>query len=533
MKLNRIEGQHPSLAFNTADHLKSVKKSHSYHSFNEPKKSSKNTIHMHLEDKINQSDGHHSFEVIIQLNDELKKDKQKLQKALGSAITVSHVFTHIDAIAATLTANQIIKLSQHPQVYSIEENIRIDINLDTANKWFGTEAAREDFNLTGSGVTIAIVDTGIDNDHLDLDENKVIGWKDFVNRNDSPYDDQGHGTHVASIAAGTGDANYRYKGVAPEAKLVGIKVLDANGSGSITQIIQGMEWLIDHKDQYGVQIANLSFGSSGSSDGTDALSQIVNAAVDRGIAVTVAAGNQGPEKYTIGSPGAAQKAITVGSMADVGERGFFQNDFSSRGPTEDERRKPDISGPGYRITAAQANSYNDYATYSGTSMATPFIAGTIALMLESNPSLSPEEIKNNVLESSEDWGKESKDIDYGAGRLQAYKAIMNAGNQRENLPATPNHTQINGRLQSTRDRDLYQYRVESLDYPVSLTLILDNETSDFDLYVYDSNGYLVDYSYTTERQENVSFVPKSIDDYVVEIYSYRGKGAYYLDISGG
>ncbi|WP_272436016.1 S8 family serine peptidase [Terrihalobacillus insolitus] len=185
------------------------------------------------------------------------------------------------------------------------------------------------------------------------------------------------------------------------------------------------------------------------------------------------------------------------------------------------------------MTAAQANSYNDYVTYSGTSMATPFIAGTIALMLESNPSLSPEEIKNNVLESSEDWGKESKDIDYGAGRLQAYKAIMNAGNQRGNLPATPNHTQINGRLQSTRDRDLYQYRVESLDYPVSLTLILDNETSDFDLYVYDSNGYLVDYSYTTERQENVSFVPKSIDDYVVEIYSYRGKGAYYLDISGG
>jgi serine protease AprX len=535
LKIKRIESEQLLFPLHSGEDRKSQKRTAHNHIkskkvISEP---NNNKIQKPLEQKMEHSVDDESFEVIVQLTSNLKKDRKKLQSILGASFQPNHVFTYIDAFSAKLTSKQIKKLSNHQEVKYIEENMTLDINLDTASKWFGTQKARNDFNLTGSGVTIAILDTGVDNNHFDLNENKVIGWKDVINGLTAPYDDQGHGTHVASIAAGTGDANFRYTGVAPKASIVGVKVLDANGSGSMAQIIQGIEWVIANKDNYNIRIGNLSLGSSGTSDGEDALSQAVNAAVDEEITFAVAAGNEGPEKYTIGTPGAAQQAITVGSMADVGEMGYFQNLFSSRGPTSDERRKPDISAPGYRITAAEANSYDNYITFSGTSMATPFIAGTIALILEASPSLSPQQVKNTLLETAEDWGEENKDIDYGAGRLQGYRAIETAGNFRGENPVNPDHIRQSGQLYSTRDQELWQYQIDSLSYPVSVTMIIEDEKDDFDLYVYDPNGTLVGYSYTTEREEKVSFVPRNTGNYLIEIYSYRGSGRYYLDVSGG
>lgn len=534
MKLKKLEGELSS-PLPAADDLKSAK--NKKHHVNQQKTNLKATnrtkIQIQLEDQLANCDAADTFEVIVQLSCDLKKDKEKVNKILGNSIVPDHFFSYINAFSAKLTDKQIKQLNLQQDVKLIEQNISIDANLDTANRWFGTEKARDDLNLSGSGITIAIVDTGIDSDHLDINDNKVIGWNDLVNGQSSPYDDQGHGTHVASIAAGSGDSNYRYKGVAPDASLVGVKVLDTNGAGSMTQIIQGVEWLIDHKDEYQIQIANLSLGSTGSSDGGDALSQAVNAAVDHGITVVVAAGNSGPNRYSIGTPAAAEKAITVGSMADVGERGYFLNLYSSRGPTSDGRNKPDISAPGHQITAAEANSADNYVAYSGTSMASPFVAGTLALILQINPDLTPDQLKNTLLESCEDWGKENENIDYGAGRLQGYEAIRSAGNLRGDLPTTPDHIQQSSHLQSTSDRELWQYQIGTLSYPVSITLIQENETNDFDLYVYDSKRRLIGYSNTVQRQEVVSFVPRSTGNYVIEIYSYRGKGAYYLDISGG
>lgn len=529
MKIKRIDSEFVSLS--SADHLKSEKKKDK----NVPKNQTPpfhSKIHWVLDQKVDQCQDDDTFEVIVQVTSQVKKDLKKLENILGSSFKPNHVFTYIDAFTATVTAKQIKQLSQIQDVQSIEENMTIHINLDTANRWFGTQKARNDFELTGEGITIAILDTGIDDNHLDLNENKVTGWKDFVNAQSTPYDDQGHGTHVASISAGTGDANFRYHGVAPNASLVGVKVLDENGSGYLAQIIQGVEWIISQKETLDIRIGNLSLGSSGSSDGTDALSQAVNAAVDHGITMAVAAGNEGPEKYTIGTPGAAEKAITVGSMADVGEMGYFQNLFSSRGPTADERTKPDISGPGSDITAALANSTNRYVTHSGTSMATPFVAGTIALMLETDPELTPQTIKQLVVDTAEDWGRVNDDYDYGAGRLQAYKAIQAAGDLRGDLPVTPDHMQQSGYVQR-RSRELWQYQIDSLNYPVSVSIIIEDERNDFDLYIYDPNGSLVGYSYSTEREEHVSFVPRTIGNYTIEVYSYSGNGFYYLDISGG
>lgn len=490
-------------------------------------------IHKELEDKVNLKDDE-LHNVIVHVSENIKKDLTQLKSQLGFSIKPKVIFEMVDAFSTELTSKQVKELSRHHDITFIEEDITIKTNLNTATTWFGVNKASRNFDVDGSGITIAVIDTGIDSQHVDLDEGKVIGWKDFVNDRNQPYDDNGHGTHVASIAAGTGEGNERFKGVAPAASLVGVKVLDANGSGSMSQILSGIDWIVANREKFGLRIANLSFGSSSASDGQDALSLAVNQATRYGITFFVAAGNAGPEKYTIGTPGSAERAITVGSMADVMEGGYFLNLFSSRGPTLDGRIKPDIVGPGYYITAAKANTVNGYVTYSGTSMATPFVAGTAALMLSANPSLSHKQIKNILTSTSEEWGKSGNDIDYGAGRLQGYQAIQKAGNLEGSQPKNrPDHIRETSYLETTNDYQLFEYQVDELKYPLALTLLQENENADFDVYVYNPNRNLVASSTSIDREEKLSFTPPITGEYLIVVYSYQGGGAYYLDISGG
>ena len=322
------------------------------------------------------------------------KENLDLQEKIGKFDTTFE-YTIFDGIAATMTKEQIKQLDHMPFIKQVEYDEEVNISLSTANDSFGTKKARTDFGVTGdrdgnatsyskNDIVVAVINTGIDPNHVDLNGGKVIGWRDLVNGQATAYDDQGHGTHVASIATGEGQGNSLYKGVAPEAALVGIKVLDRNGSGSMSTVTAGIDWAVQNKDVYGIKVINLSLGTSASSDGTDSTSLAVNRAVDAGIVVVVAAGNSGPKTYTIGSPGAATKAITVGAGADLGKKGFFLADFSSRGYTADGRVKPDIFAPGYQIMAARSGTSNGYVAYSGTSMATPFLAGTVALMLDAN-----------------------------------------------------------------------------------------------------------------------------------------------------
>ncbi len=347
-------------------------------------------------------------------------------------------------------------------------------------------------------------------------------------------------THVAGIAAGEGEANATYKGVAPEAGLVGIKVLDSQGSGSMSDIAAGIDWAVQNKDKYGIEVLNLSLGSSASSDGTDTTSEAVNNAVDAGLVVMVAAGNSGPETYTVGSPGAAEKAITVGAAADPGEGGYFLADFSSRGYTADERIKPDIVGPGYNITAPEANTGNGYIEHSGTSMATPFTAGTALLLLDANPSLTPAQLESHLTGTAEDWGPAGKDIDYGHGLLDGYAAIESAGGLSGTNIAKPDHFYANGNLSGSGASDVYELEVTTTDYPVALTTIMPDWSSswfsaspDFDVYVYDGSGNVVAKSEGTKRQETVSFQPSSTGTYTVEVYSYSDAGDYFFDTSAG
>ncbi|MEM2094015.1 MAG: S8 family serine peptidase [Candidatus Bathyarchaeia archaeon] len=472
----------------------------------------------------------------------------QLSERLGY-FPVKYRYKSLPGVAACLTQRQIDVLSRIPFVRSIEFDTKtVHIMLDGATYWFGADAASLDFSVDGSldgsptysagDIVIAVVDTGIDATHIDLDEGKVIGWVDLVNMRLEPYDDNGHGTHVSSIATGTGEGNPSYRGVAPGAALVGVKVLDSSGTGYISDVNYGIQWVIDNKDVYGIEVMSLSLGISGSSDGTDSTSTLVNMAVANGIVAVVAAGNGGPRTYTIGSPAAAEQAITVGALADPSEKGFYLASFSSRGPTKDGRIKPDVCAPGVSITAAKANSGNGYVTYSGTSMATPFVSGTVALILCTDPTLDPAQVKNILASSALDFGLAGKDVEYGYGRLDTYRAVETArGIPGSGGPKTPAHRFMQDTLSGTGDIDNWSYDVVSVNYPIAVTLIMPDWKSagdpDFDLYLYGPDSALVASSTGVSRQETIAVMVAKTGTYTVRVKSYIGSGNYFLDLSAG
>jgi subtilisin family serine protease len=273
--------------------------------------------------------------------------------------------------------------------------------------------------FTGTGAKVAVLDTGYDAGHPDL-ANVVVGEKDFTG--EGITDTVGHGTHVASTIAGTGAASDgRRKGVAPGAKLLVGKVLGEFG-GSEADIIAGMQWAVDQ----GADVVNMSLGSNGTSDGTDLMSQTLNELSDTsGTLFVVAAGNSGARE-TIGSPGAADRALTVGSVTKKDELSVF----SSEGPrTGDFGLKPEITAPGTDITAARAKgTFPDtsvdeyYTTISGTSMATPHVAGAAAILAGEHPDWTGSQLKDALVGSA----KRLPGIDtlaQGAGRVDVARAF--------------------------------------------------------------------------------------------------------------
>lgn len=274
---------------------------------------------------------------------------------------------------------------------------------------------------TGKGVKIAVLDTGVDADHPDL-KTQVIAAKNFSTAADAD-DHFGHGTHVASIAAGTGAKSHgKYKGVAPGAKILNGKVLDDTGSGDDSGILAGMEWAAEQ----GADIVNLSLGGQ-DTPGIDPLEAEVNKlSEEKGILFAIAAGNDGPE--SIGSPGSAEDALTVGAVDDKDKLA----DFSSTGPTVDGTIKPDVTAPGVDITAAAApGSVIDqevgenppgYLTISGTSMATPHVAGAAAILKQEHPDWKFSELKGALTGSAK--GGKYTPFQQGSGRIAVDKAIQ-------------------------------------------------------------------------------------------------------------
>lgn len=289
----------------------------------------------------------------------------------------------------------------------------------------------------GEGIGIAILDTGI-YPHPDLTKpkNRIIAFKDFVKSKEKPYDDNGHGTHSAGSAAGNGfQSGGRYKGPAPEANLIGVKVLDRKGSGPASRIIKGIQWCISNKNRYSIKIISLSLGAPAKqSSKNDPLCQAVKKAWNAGIIVCAAAGNTGPASKTINTPGIEPSIITVGALDDKNTITISDDtvaNFSSRGPTIDGYAKPDLLAPGVKITSLKSpssliartfsNADNWYITLSGTSMATPICAGVTALLLKKYPELSPNQIKNRLKQTCRKLNISNNA--QGAGLVNAVKAI--------------------------------------------------------------------------------------------------------------
>ncbi|MBA2949048.1 S8 family peptidase [Streptomyces himalayensis] len=268
----------------------------------------------------------------------------------------------------------------------------------------------------GKGVKIAVLDTGIDATHPDL-KDQVIAEKNFSTSADA-LDRFGHGTHVASIAAGTGaKGGGTYKGVAPGAKLLNGKVL-----GDDSGILAGMEWAAEQ----GAQVVNLSLGGPDTPAIDPLEAEINKLSAEKGILFAVAAGNSGPN--SLGSPGSADAALTVGAVDDGDELA----DFSSTGPrVGDGAIKPDVTAPGVDITAAAApgsvidqevgQKPDGYLTISGTSMATPHVAGAAAILKQQHPDWTYAELKGALAASTK--GGKYTPFQQGSGRVQVDKAI--------------------------------------------------------------------------------------------------------------
>ncbi|HEX2045540.1 MAG TPA: S8 family serine peptidase, partial [Gaiellaceae bacterium] len=255
--------------------------------------------------------------------------------------------------------------------------------------------------------------------------------------------------------------------------------------------------------------------------------------------MAVAAGNEGPGSCTVGAPGAARGALTVGAMADTTAGGFALAAFSSRGPTADGRVKPDLVAPGVGITSAQTGTTNGYVSFNGTSMATPFVAGVALLALDANRALTSADVKAKLTSTAIDWGRAGGDGEYGAGRLDAYAALKAAGAALGTGPAGPAHVVREGTLAASGAYVDVKVEVSDTRFPIAGTLVLPDLAAaaayspDFDLYLYGPTGALLRASERIERQENVSFQPTSTGTYTLRVASYSGGGAFLLDASGG
>ncbi len=488
-------------------------------------------------------------------------------QAIGGPIQASHVFHIIPGFAAELSLDQAERIAQLDAVRQLELDHPASLELDTATVFMGVDKVQEELGVTGDrdgnetnftkdDVTIAVLDTGFHGGHADLDDGKIIHFNDCAGDETEAYDSGTHGTHVASIAAGTGDGDPAYTGVAPGAAIVGIKI-SGEGCSATSDAIAGYEWIVEHKDHYGIDVSTISFGFGTATDGTTALEMAVDEVWEAGVVNFKSTGNSGPERRTITVPAASRGILATGAMLDPGSTfgqtlsldglgvnaGFQLATFSSRGPTTDGRVKPDITAPGVSIEAADANTDDGYVSFSGTSMASPFAAGVAALVLDANPALSPDEVRSVLTSTTEDWGIGGPDVDYGWGRLQAATAVSEArarANLDTNLtsPVIPFHEVRAGTFSAdptvpVTDMAVAEIDVEDTTHPFAVTAIAEGKL--VEILVEDPSGDLVA-SFSplnpAGRQHVVSFEADETGTHTIRMIGEPG-AAWVVDVTHG
>jgi serine protease AprX len=393
--------------------------------------------------RIAQRDPRREVEVIVQLQrgTDPARGRLTVKDLGGKVVTQLHV---VNALAAEMPAGQAVRLARDPSVYAVTLNGRVSPSGDAfslvsqllskikpdqlpTSYLVSTNAYKVWDKGTGAGVGVAVLDTGIAGDLPDFrasqsDKRSRVVASAVVNPDATTATDlYGHGTHVAGLIAGNGfnrdrgDSLYgRYVGAAPQANLVSVKVSDDHGATSVLDVILGLQFAVDHKDDLGIRVVNMSLNSSvAQSYLTDPLDAAAEAAWNAGLVVVTAAGNRGADSDAVSyAPANDPYVITVGGVDDMGTNKLDDDqlaDWSSRGTTQDGLTKPDVLAPGAHMVSDLAPGSDfaslcpdcvrdgQYFQVGGTSMATAVVSGVVADLLDAHPSWTPNQVKGAIL----------------------------------------------------------------------------------------------------------------------------------------
>ena len=351
--------------------------------------------------------------IILHSDVECSGQCRNILKNMG--IKIKYELPLIDSYCVEVPYNKLTDLAALRHVKYLGADVVVKSQMNIASQEVKARTVNNS-GYTGKGIGIAIIDTGL-YPHRDFlkPNNRIKAFKDFANKKLLPYDDNGHGSFVAGVAAGSGYVSRgKYQGIAPGADIIAIKALDRRGSGHTSDILAALQWVADHYEKYNIRVLSLSLGTEAKRiSGIDAMVRAAEALWDKGIVVVAAAGNSGPESRTITSPGVSSKIITVGAVDDRRTIDISDDviaDFSSRGPVSN-RVKPDIVAPGVGVISVKNDTEyqsgqrirslaTSYTTLSGTSVATPIVSGGAALLLEKYPSWTPNQIKEALMNNA-------------------------------------------------------------------------------------------------------------------------------------
>ncbi len=460
---------------------------------------------------------------------ETKKRVEPQQKALTTPILLlgGKIKGHsviLNALFVEITLENLPKLAELSQIARIEPDYRLQIQLDHSQQIvLNTTSPGWNYTYDGSGVIVAVCDTGIDKNHPNL-VGRVIAEETFIGG--TPDDTNGHGTHVAGIIASN---NSIFHGIASGVSLVNVKIMNSAGSGYSTDLFEGVEWLLNGSGP-GVDIINLSAGTPDNADGESVLSRFVDAIVSEyGIVWVNAAGNSGPSSSSLEIPGDSMNCISVANFKDNNDpnpSAWSIFDSSSRGPTLDGRKKPDLAAPGTNIKSCNSNweSSDDFVLKSGTSMAAPHVTGAAALLWQylsiNYASLDPWwyalAVKAILIHTSYDLGTPGYDYAYGYGAVDmgaTWNFIQSGHLEVENLSRPYGICKY--RIVLTSPQAINVTLVWNRYATTNYTHITSYQLADIDMYLTNADG--IPLASSTNKVDNVE-----------QISYFAPNGTYYL-----